>query len=237
MNTHHPPLPAPARVLAWHGSDEVTVLPGAWPPAAARPAGGWRQRLRQRLRARWPAVRRALPRDLLLLLLLFVLTRHLGLAWVMTDSVHTSAVLVLKGTPPRPGELAVFGYTGQPIAGYHQAQAGWATALLARLGIDPPTAGPARGEGFVKVLLGLPGDRIEVEGRQVWLVSARGRLDAGRCKTHSRSGVPLAPITPQTIPPGHVYMAAPHPDALDSRYAAMGLVPISAIVGKAVPLW
>jgi hypothetical protein len=228
--------PARSSAVLPPGSDTgvVIVMPGAWPPAPIRPRGLW-PRLKERLQQRWPAIRRALPRDLAILLLLFVLTRHLGLAWVMTDSVHKSAVLVLKGVAARPGELAVFAYTGEPIAGYHGRS--WWSDLLAGLGWPRPSAGPAKGEGFVKYLLGVPGDRIEVDGRQVWLVTARGRVDGGLCKTHSRRGVPLQPIKPQVIPAGFVYMWAPHGDALDSRYSVLGLVPASAIVARAVPLW
>ncbi|MGM9489645.1 S26 family signal peptidase [Ideonella sp. YS5] len=212
----------------------VIVMPGVWPPAQARPRGLW-PRLTKRLQERWPAIRRALPRDLAILLLLFMVTRYVGLAWVMTDSVHKSAVLVLKGAAARPGELAVFGYTGSAIAGYHGST--WWSELLGHVGWKQASAGPAKGEGFVKYLVGVPGDRVEVEGRQIWLVTARGRINGGLCKTHSRAGVPLQPISPQVIPPGFVYMWAPHADALDSRYAVMGLVPVSAIRGRAVPLW
>jgi hypothetical protein len=200
------------------GTDLVIVMPGVWPPAEARPRGVG-PRFRAHLRKRWPAVRRALPRDLAILLLLFVLTRHVG----------------LKGAAVRPGELAVFGYTGSPIAGYYGQS--WWSGLLGRMGWPRPSSGPAKGEGFVKYLLGVPGDRIEVEDRRVWLVTPRGRIDAGLAKTHSRHGVPLQPIASQTIPPGYVYMGAPHVDALDSRYTVMGLVPASTIAGRAVPLW
>ena len=229
------------------GSDVVVVMPGVWPSKAASPDASqpplgqvqyWRrlvQRLRNRLAGRAPAIRRALPRDLAILLILFSITRMVGLGWIMTDSVHRSAVLVLKGAPVRPGELAVFGYQGEPIAGYYEADA-W-SQLMSAFGVAHRSAGPRKGEGFVKYLVGVPGDRIEVEDRHVWLVTARGRIDGGLCKTHSRHGVPLEPIAPQVIPAGYVYMWAPHVDALDSRYATMGLVPISAIAGRGVPLW
>jgi conjugal transfer pilin signal peptidase TrbI len=222
-------------VVAPAGDSEVViVMPGVWPPAATQSVGLWR-RLRRRLHDRWPSIKRSLPRDLALLLLLFVVTRHAGVAWVMTDSVNKSMVVVLKGATVRPGELAVFSYSGSAIPGYYPAT--WWSELLTPLGWSRPVAGPAKGDGFVKYLLGVPGDRIEVDGRQVWLITPRGRVDAGLCKTHTRKGVPLQPISSQTIPPGYVYMWAPHADALDSRYAVMGLVPAKAINGKAVPLW
>jgi len=217
-------------------SDLVTVMPGLWAPATVqmgRPSL-W-QRLCRRARARWPDIRRTLPRDLAIVLMIFVVTRHAALAWVMTDSVHKSFVLVLKGTPARPGELAAFAYSGAQIPGYYSGMWWWDAA--AKVGVTPPAAGPAKGTGFVKYMVGVPGDRIEVEGLQVWLVTPRGRINGGLCKPATRHGVPLKPITSQVIPPGFAYMWSPHPDALDSRYSEVGLVPAKAIVGRVVSLW
>lgn len=209
--------------------DAVIVQPSGW----ARRV--W-HRLKDRVVQRWPVIRRQLPRDLAILALVGALATHMSLAWVMTDSVHSTVVLILKGGTPAPGELAVFGYTGQSIDGYYPVNS-W-TRLKQALGMTVSSVGPQRGDGFVKYLMGVPGDRIELQGRQVVLVKSDGRrLDLGRCKTHSKTGVALTPIAPQVIPPGYVYMWAPHVDALDSRYALMGLVPATAIVGKAVALW
>jgi conjugal transfer pilin signal peptidase TrbI len=199
---------------------------------AARAAGA---RFRSTLIERWPRMRRQLPTDLLILTWLALAAQAFSVAWVMTDSVHTSVALVLKGATVRPGELAVFGYSGESITGYYQDDKLF--RLQQALGQTPSSLGPRKGDGFVKYLIGIPGDRIEVEGDRVYLTTARGRLDMGRCKPASRHGAPLAPIAPQVIPAGMVYVWAPHVDALDSRYAVMGLVPRSAIVGKAVPLW
>ena len=58
----------------------------------------------------------------------------------------------------------------------------------------------------------------------------------GVAKTHSRDGRPLAPIAPGTIPPGHFFLFADHPDSHDSRYAEIGLVPRARILGRAKPL-
>lgn len=233
------PVRPRALVQAPRLHDEVViVLPGSWagpPMPAISPRLTWRERLARRCRQRWPAIRRSLPRHAVFLLLLFLASRFVGFGWILTDSVHRSAILWLKGAPVRPGELAVFAYPGSPIPGYYQDTA-W-SRLRSLLGVSAPAEGPRKGEGFVKYLIGVPGDRIEVIDHHVWLTTAKGRIDAGYCKPHSRHGVPLTPIEPQVIPPGQVYMWAPHPDALDSRYAAMGLVPISAIAGRGVPLW
>ena len=188
---------------------------------------------RARAQARWPTIRNKLPRDLAILAWLAVLAQSIGVAWVTTDSVHTTVALVLKGASVRPGELAVFAYSGGQIAGYYDDQASWRRLFDAKASL----AGPSVGDGFVKYLVGVPGDRIEVSADHVYLHTARGRLDMGRCKPVSRGGAPLASITEQVIPEGQVYVWAPHVDALDSRYAVMGLVPMRSIVGRAVRLW
>lgn len=208
-------------------------------PLPARAASWLVSSIRNRLRARWPAIRRTLPRDLMILLVLAVVSQFFALAYVATDSVHTTMALIIKGAHPLPGEMAVFAYTGQPIEGYytdnpvteisrHFAKAAGHTVSL---------AGPRKGDGFIKYLVGTPGDRIERIDRDFFLVSPRGRFFLGRAKTHTKRGVPLEASPEQVIPQGFVYVWAPHLDALDSRYAAVGLVPASAIVGKAIPLW
>ena len=71
-------------------------------------------------------------------------------------------------------------------------------------------------EDFVALHVG----QMQIEEKQVGLMQARevetDAALAGRDERHLR---------------------APHEDALDSRYALMGLVPVGAIAGKGVPLW
>ena len=163
-------------------------------PVASASAGHW---LKRRLRERWPAIRRELPRDFAILLWLAVLLQYFGVAWVMTDSVHTSLALVMKGAPASVGDLVVFGYTGQPIEHYYPENLLF--RLRRNLGQEVSTAGPRAGDGFIKYLVGIAGDRIEVEGDHVYLQTKRGRLDMGVCKPQTRHGVPLKPIKTQTV--------------------------------------
>ena len=53
----------------------------------------------------------------------------------------------------------------------------------------------------------------------------------------SRKGVPLEPAAGGVVPAGFIHAHAPHPDALDSRYAIAGLVRREAVVGRAVVLF
>lgn len=193
------------------------------------------RRIRHRFSERWPVIRRTLPRDLVLLLWAAVLLQHFSFGWVATDSVNTSVVLIHKAVPPKAGELAVFGYSGGQIPEYYPNSI-W-VRLRQVLGMDASRVGPRKGDGFVKYLLGVPGDRIEVTGQGVVLHTTRGSWNVGRCKAETRHGHPLRCITSRVIPAGFVYVWAPHADALDSRYEVMGLVPASSIAGKAVRLW
>ncbi len=193
------------------------------------------RRIRHRFSERWPVIRRTLPRDLLLLLWAALLLQHFSFGWVATDSVNTNVVLIHKAVAPKTGELAVFGYAGGQIPEYYPDSI-W-VRLRQALGMDASRDGPRKGDGFVKYLLGVPGDRIEVTGQNVVLHTTRGSWSVGRCKAESRNGHPLRCITSRVIPPGFVYVWAPHADALDSRYEVMGLVPAYSIAGKAVRLW
>ena len=59
----------------------------------------------------------------------------------------------------------------------------------------------------------------------------------GRAKPLSRAGKPLIPGPAGIIPPHRYYMAAPHPDSLDSRYALVGWVSDDQIIGKAYRIY
>ena len=86
---------------------------------------------------------------------------------------------------------------------------------------------------YLKTVRGAPGSIVSVDaGRTV-------RIDGtavGRAKTHALDGRPLATIEPGEIPPGYYFLHADHPDSHDSRYAEIGLVPRSRILGRALAL-
>lgn len=213
----------------------VQLAEGSEGLSEASTTPGLAARLLARLKAQGPHIRRTLPRDLSILLILFTVTRFFGLGVVMTDSVHTRLALVIKDARPKVGQLVVFAYSGGMLPGYYPD--GWMADARRALGMHVSLDGPRKDDGFIKYLAGVAGDRIEVEGGHVFLVNASGRHDMGACKPVTKHGVPLHPIAPQVIPPGYVYVYAPHVDALDSRYSVMGLVPTGSIVGRGVALW
>jgi conjugal transfer pilin signal peptidase TrbI len=135
----------------------------------------------------------------------------------------------------------VFLYQGGSVPDYYPPSAvalpRWLSTADGSRSDDETRSGPRKDTAFVKYLMGVPGDRIEVVGDEVFLTNRAGRWSMGQVKPRAKSGAALSPITPQVIPPGYVYMWAPHRDALDSRYSLMGLVPVSSIAGRAVKLW
>lgn len=186
----------------------TTVLQPGWPD---------RPPLRRRWAAykaeRFPLARKRLPWVVVAGLALLLASQHVALGWVWTESIPATLVLILKGSPPRPGELMAYAYEGQAIAGWR------------------------RGDIFIKYAAALEGDVLQRDGRHFWVLTRRGRMDLGVAKKASRSGLPLAAAEAGVVPPGFIYAHAPHADALDSRYAIAGLVRRQAVIGRAIVLF
>ncbi|GLK53539.1 signal peptidase I [Henriciella pelagia] len=122
----------------------------------------------------------------------------------MTESLPHWAFLADADVMPRNGELVMF---------------------------DPPE-NPYYDGAFVKRIVGVAGDRIEVQGRRVYVAG----VFVGEAKPVSQDGRALVAISPQVIPEGYVYVAGTHIDSYDSRYEEIGLIPIERIVGRAYPI-
>jgi conjugal transfer pilin signal peptidase TrbI len=90
-----------------------------------------------------------------------------------------------------------------------------------------------RGQPFFKIVRGLPGDSVTVNGR---VVAINGEV-VGTAKTRAFDRRPLDPIAATVIPPGHYYVQGTSPDSFDSRYRASGLVRAEQVLGTVVPLF
>ncbi len=97
---------------------------------------------------------------------------------------------------------------------------------------DPPEAlgSPVP---YLKTVRGLPGDRVEVDGKR--RVRVNGTF-LGIAKRYALDGRPLKISRPGVIPPGRFYVHADHVDSHDSRYAEVGLVARERIRGRALAL-
>lgn len=102
-------------------------------------------------------------------------------------------------------------------------------------------AGPAgekdypglRAQPFFKRVVGLPGDRITVVDRDVFINGAF----VGRAKTHAFDRRVLEPIAPTVIPTGYLYVQGTGVDSFDSRYRSSGLVATRDVEAKVHPLF
>lgn len=90
-----------------------------------------------------------------------------------------------------------------------------------------------RGQPFFKIVRGLPGDRVSVDGRAV---AINGEI-VGQAKTHAYDRQALEPIHATVIPPGHYYVQGTSPDSFDSRYRSSGLVRADQVLGTVIPLF
>ena len=118
-----------------------------------------------------------------------------------------------------------WGYAAFPLFGE-------APKIGDRVLFEPPDGIAAR-VPWLKTVRGLPGMAVTLwTDRTVFLDG----VAVGRAKTHALDGRPLAAIAPGTIPDGHYFLYADHPDSHDSRYAEIGLVPRARILGRAVAL-
>lgn len=88
------------------------------------------------------------------------------------------------------------------------------------------------GVKFTKIILGVPGDVVTMQGRDVYI---NGKYVA-TAKTHATTGQPLELGPTGVIPAGHYYVHGTNKDSLDSRYAITGWIKAETAVGKAHPI-
>ena len=130
----------------------------------------------------------------------------------ITQSLPQHVFLVLKyDKQVNPGDYAVF--------------------------IPPRSVFHRDGDALVKIVAGVAGDVIAFDGQELLLNGASMGLLKPQSTRGTHAGVTLTGIPQGVIPPGHFFMHAPHPDSLDSRYTAVGLIAQERIVGRALPLF
>jgi len=97
----------------------------------------------------------------------------------------------------------------------------------------PPNPYYPEGAPFIKIVRGLPGDRVSRDGQNFFI---NNRL-IGTAKTKTRHGQPLTPGPTGKIPLDHYFFWTPHIDSYDSRYGEIGWITTDQIMGRAVRLW
>lgn len=85
---------------------------------------------------------------------------------------------------------------------------------------------------FVKRVAGVPGDSVEVRGREFFVAGQ----SVGMAKETDKQGheALIGPVG--IIPAGHYFVQGDHVDSLDSRYAIIGWISADKVVGRAEPI-
>jgi len=140
-------------------------------------------------------------------------TPHLPILFNWTPSLPYTVALLHYGHPPvlQRGDFIVYAFAGDAQKRYPGLRA----------------------QPFFKQVKGIPGDRVTVMGRQVFV----NGVAMGQAKSTTFDRHPLTPIAETVIPPGYYYVQGSHPDSFDSRYRESGLVPMRQVIGKVTPLF
>lgn len=123
-----------------------------------------------------------------------------------TQSLPNWIFIVDKGMPPRKGDMVAFVPGPNP---YYPD--------------DLP---------FVKIVRGIAGDRVSIEGVEIAVNGHR----LGAIKSLTGANPNVTAMDPGTIPAGHYFVWSPSPDSFDSRYKEIGYVENTRIIGRARPL-
>ncbi|MEO0608403.1 MAG: S26 family signal peptidase [Pseudomonadota bacterium] len=123
-----------------------------------------------------------------------------------TQSLPNWIFIVDKGVPPQRGDMVAF--TPGPNPYY-------------------PENLP-----FVKIVRGVSGDAVSIEGVEVAVNGER----LGAIKSLTGANPNVTAIDPGTIPNGQYFVWSPSPDSFDSRYKEIGYVEDIRIIGRARPL-
>ena len=133
--------------------------------------------------------------------------------------------ILFNWTPSLPYKVAVIEY------GHRQALQRGDFIIYAFDGEATQLYPGLRAQPFFKQIGGVPGDRVTIVGRQVFV---NGR-NVGTAKAATFDHHPLDPIAATVIPTGHYYVQGTHPDSFDSRYRASGMIRAGQVIGKVIP--
>ncbi len=93
---------------------------------------------------------------------------------------------------------------------------------------------PWLNQKIIKKIIGVEGDFIWFN--QDWECYVDTKL-VGPLHRMGSDKRTLHPIESQTIPEDQVFLYGSHPYSFDSRYEELGLVPLSSLQGRVIPLW
>lgn len=121
------------------------------------------------------------------------------------------AIWLERGVQPRRGDLILFDPPSSPLLTRHFGQ---------------------KPHPFGKVVMGTSGDRVTEVDRRFFVNGVPTTL----AKPTTKSGEPLALGPTGIIPKGCYFVATPHKDGFDSRYAAIGWICRERVLGVGRPI-
>jgi signal peptidase I len=137
---------------------------------------------------------------------------------------------------PRRGEVVVFsdneGAGGASSEEQPNVAARFARSLASGLGLTP-----AGERDFIKRIIGLPGDTVEMRDGEVY-VNGQALPEAPASEGGYLSSRDLNAYGPYEVPAGHYFMMGDNrPNSSDSRFG-LGAIPEEAVIGRAfVIIW
>ncbi len=138
---------------------------------------------------------------------------------------------------PRRGEIVVFRDDDGPIVGQATAEESNPATRLVRSLASGLGLAPSGERDFIKRIIGLPGDTVEMRDGVVY-VNSQALPEAPVSEGGYLSTRDLNPYGPYTVPEGHYFMMGDNrPNSSDSRFG-LGAIPADAVVGRAfVIIW
>ncbi|MBP6103523.1 MAG: S26 family signal peptidase [Gammaproteobacteria bacterium] len=141
------------------------------------------------------------------IVLAWVLSTHFGIAFNLSHSLPQKVWLIRLSQNPVRGDYVLFK--------------------------APFSVGLGENGTVIKQVIGVPGDEVLRIDRDFFINGSY----VARAKAFSRQQEPLEPGPQGLLAEGQYYVWTPHKDSFDSRYAKMGWMDASQLLGVAYALW
>ncbi len=145
-----------------------------------------------------------------------------------THSLPNHLFLIHRGEKVTRGDYVCFEWQGAAPDSAIQAPQAPHSTHTPHSPHSPHSPYPASTR-FIKIVKGLEGDQVTQSQREFFV----NGVSQGHAKEKDRLGQKLALGPTGVIPTGALYVWAPHPDSLDSRYELAGWIQHSQIIGRA----
>ena len=146
-------------------------------------------------------------------LLVLISSNYFLIAFNTTASLEGTVFLIDKTTRPKRGDIAAF---SPPTGNLNTGQRGY-------LSTSP----------FLKIAMGVANDQVIMTDMGVFINGAY----VGPIHTETATGTALVTTKSGLVPNKHYFMGSTHAGSYDSRYASIGYIPESRVMGRAIRLY